>query len=237
MATPADVAAIRAAQRDVVALALAELVRWWQELIVSLSGDAPVAEMETFTGDLVATYGDAAALTAADWYDELREAADVPRRFRARMAEPAPQEQAAAVVRWAIGPLFGSRPEPARALKHLSGGVERLVLQPARQTIADSVEQDPADARWARVPGRADPCAFCRMLASRGAAYHSEETAGGLSNSFHGGCGCVPTPVWPGEREPYDVDALLQEYNAARAKAGGDPKAIAARMREDLGIN
>jgi hypothetical protein len=221
----------------VVALALADLVAWWQELIASLTGDVPVVEMESFVADLVATYGDAAALSAADWYDELRAAAEVPGRFRARMAEPAPPEQTAAVVRWAIGPLFGVEPVPARALKHLAGGVERLVLQPAREVIADNVERDPADARWARVPGRADPCAFCRMLASRGAAYHSEETAGGLSNSFHGGCGCVPTPVWPGEREPYDVDALLQEYNAARAKAGGNPKAIAAQMREDLGIN
>lgn len=237
MATPADVAAFRSGQRDLVALALADLARWWQEFVGSLTGDVPVAEMETFVADLVVTYGDAAALDAVDWYDDLREAAGVPGRFRAHMADPAPRDQAAAVARWAAGPLFGGNPQPVQALEHLSGGVQRLVLQPARQTIADSVDRDPADARWARVPSGVTTCAFCRLLASRGAVYHSAETAGGLANGYHGECDCVPTPVWPGEDEPYDVDALLEEYNAARDKAGGDPKAIIAQMRKDLGIN
>ena len=237
MATPADVAAFRSTQRDLVAVVLAELVRWWRELIASLTGDVPVAEMESFTADLVATFGDAAALAAADWYDDLRLQADVPGRFRAVMADPAPREQAAAVARWAAGPLFGGQPDPPQALENLSGGVQRLVLQPGRATIADSVDLDPADARWARVPSGLTTCAFCRLLASRGAAYHSEESAGGLANSYHNECDCVPTPVWPGEQEPYDVDALLEEYNAAREQAGGDPKAILAQMRKDLGIN
>lgn len=237
MATRADVAQFRASQQDVVTLALAELARWWQELIASLTGDVPVREMETFTADLAATYGDAAALAAADWYDELRAVAGVPGRFRAQMAVPAPQQQAAAVARWAAGPLFGADPNPQQALSNLSGGVQRLVLQPGRQTIAGSVALDPADARWARVPSGATTCAFCRLLASRGAVYHSEEDAGGLANSYHGQCDCVATPVWPGQSEPYDVNALLEEYNAARGKAGGDPKAILAQMRQDLGIN
>ncbi|MFE9955843.1 hypothetical protein [Micromonospora sp. NPDC005299] len=237
MATAADVAAFRSSQTDVVTLALAELVSWWEQLLSLLTGDVPVAEMESFTADLVATYGDAAALAAADWYDELRLAADVPGRFRARMADPPPEGQAAAVARWAVGPLFGGQPDPQQALANLSGGVQRLVLQPGRQTIADSVDLDPADARWARVPSGATTCAFCRLLASRGAVYHSEEDAGGLANSYHSKCDCVPTPVWPGQPEPYDVDALLEEYSAARGKAGGDPKAILAQMREDLGIN
>lgn len=238
MATPADVAAFRTAQTDVVTLALAELARWWEQLVAALTGDVPVAEIEAFTADLVAAYGDAAALAAADWYEELRAQADAPGRFRAVMAEPAPQDQAAAVARWAIDPLFSAQPDQQAALEHLSGGVQRLVLQPARETIAASVGEDPADARWARVPGRADPCSWCRILASRGAVYESEASAGGLDmTSYHGNCGCVATPVWPGEQEPYDVDRYFEEYSAARAKAGGDPKAILAQMRTDLGIN
>ncbi|MEU5668958.1 hypothetical protein ABZ749_01045 [Micromonospora sp. NPDC047753] len=237
MATPADVAGFRATQTDLVTLALAELAEWWEQLLTLLTGDVPVAQVEAFTADLVAVYGDAAALAAVDWYDELRDQADVRGRFRAQMADPAPRDQAAAVARWAVGPLFGAQPDQRQALEHLSGGVQRLVLQPARRTIADSVDADPADARWARVPGRADPCAFCRLLASRGATYHSEESAGGMANDYHSKCWCVPTPVWPGEQEPYDVDALLEEYSDARAKAGGDPKAILAQMRLDLGIN
>jgi hypothetical protein len=234
VATPTDVAQFRAVQADVVTLALAELARWWEQLLALLTGDVPVAQMQTFTAELVAAYGDTAALNAADWYDELRLQADVPGRFRASMAEPAPPGQAAAVARWAAGPLFGDQPDPAQALEHLSGGVQRLVLQPAR---ADSVDQDPADARWARVPSGLTTCAFCRLLASRGAAYHSEESAGGLANNYHSDCDCVPAPVWPGQSEPYDVDQYLDEYSDATAKAGGNPKAILAQMRKDLGIN
>src|SRR5690606_10799036 len=129
VATPADVAEVRSAQRDVVDLALAELARWWREVIAALSGDARAvtAQMEAITGDLVAVYGDAAALIAADWYDELREQAGAPGRFQARLADPAPREQTAAVVRWATVPLFGAQPDPQQALQHLSGGVQRLV--------------------------------------------------------------------------------------------------------------
>lgn len=235
MATPADVATFRAAQQDVVTLATADLNRWWTK-VSTWSPNALTVALESFVADLVATYGDAAALAAADWYDELRVQAEAPGRFRALMAEPAPAGQAAAVARWAAGPLFGARPDPQAALRHLAGGVQRLVLQPGRSTIARSAARDPARPRWARVPGRSDPCAFCRMLASRGAVYGSERSAG-LMNDYHSKCGCVPTPVFPGEREPYDVDALLQQYSDARAKAGGDPKAITAQMREDLGVS
>lgn len=237
MATRADVAAYRQTQTDLVTLALADLIAWWEQA-AGLLVDALVAALAPFTADLTATYGDAAALAAADWYDDLREQAGAPGRYRSRMADPVPAEQAEAVARWAVGPLFGPAPDRAAALEHLTGGVQRLVLQPARATIAASTARDPADARWARVPSRADSCAFCRLLASRGAVYHSAEDAGGSpETSYHSGCGCVPTPVWPGEAEPYDVDALVEEYNAARAKAGGNPAAILAQMRLDLGIN
>src|SRR5690606_23927823 len=163
--TAADVAAIRATQRDLVTLALAELAQWWQEFTASLTGDVPVSQIETVTAELVERYGDAAAVAAADWYDELREAAGAPGRFRAVMADPAPPEQAAAVARWAADPLFAAEPDQDAALRHLAGGVQRLVLQPARETLADSVARDPAGARAARGPGGAAPGAVRRRVA------------------------------------------------------------------------
>ncbi|WP_213452882.1 VG15 protein [Rhizomonospora bruguierae] len=237
MATAADVAAHRAAQQDIVTLATADLNRWWLQ-VSGWAPDALTVAMEQYVADLVVAYGDMASVIAADWYDELRAEAQAPGRFRASMAAPAPAEQASAVARWAAGPLYAEQADPAQVLRLLAGGVQRLVLQPARATIATSAGRDPAGVRWARVPGRANACAFCRLTASRGAVYHSQAKAGGsLMTRYHTKCGCVATPIWPGQSEPYDVDALLQEYNAARAKAGGDPRAIAAQMREDLGIN
>src|SRR5690606_20719040 len=56
VATAADVAAYAAAQDDVVALAHAELVRWWADLDVS-DGRAAAGALEAFLAELVAAYG------------------------------------------------------------------------------------------------------------------------------------------------------------------------------------
>ncbi|MEU4772958.1 hypothetical protein [Micromonospora sp. NPDC023644] len=235
MATPAEVAAYRSSQQDVVALARRELAAWWAMLDVS-DPRAVVAALEAFLVELVAAYGDLAMTVAADWYDQQREQAQAPGAFRATLPEALPDEQVRAVARWAVGPLFGAT-DSAKALGLASGAVQRLVQQGGRNTLYRNVRRDPSEPRWARVPQGADTCAWCRMLASRGAVYLSRESAGGDDNHWHNECDCQPVPVWRGQREPYDVDALLQQYNAARSKAGGDPKAITAQMREDLGVN
>lgn len=55
---------------------------------------------------------------------------------------------------------------------------------------------------WARRLTGAENCAFCVMLASRGAVYRSRATAGGM-RKWHDGCDCEIVPVydltdWPG---------------------------------------
>lgn len=234
MATPAEAAAYRDAQRDVVALAHADLVRWWRDLDVS-DPRAAVAALEAFVPELVAAYGDMAAVVAADWYDMLREQAAVSGAFRASLAGTVPTGQVQASARWAAGPLFAETPDSDKALQLLAGTVQRLVQQGGRDTLARNTLQDPAKPRWARVP-HGKTCAWCRMLASRGAVYLSARSAGRW-NKWHDRCDCQPVPVWQGQALPYDADGLLQEYMDARAKAGGDPRAITAQMRKDLGIN
>ena len=60
--------------------------------------------------------------------------------------------------------------------------------------------------RFARVPSGTETCAFCRMLASRGFAYWSRETAGELHH-FHRGCDCrVVASDDPEGVEGYDPD-------------------------------
>ncbi|MEV4670980.1 hypothetical protein AB0K34_04935 [Actinomadura sp. NPDC049382] len=233
MPTAAEVAAYAAQQDDVVALAHADLVRWWAELDTS-DGRTAAAALEAFMADLVAAYGSVAASLAADFYDDLREQADAPRRFRAHVADPVPAEQVGAAARWAAGPMFGGD-GPNAALEHAAGAVQRLVQQPGRETIELNTRRDPARPGWARVP-RGKGCAFCRMLAGRGAVYSSARAAGDM-RAFHDHCKCSAVPVWRGQGLPYDADALEREYLRARENAGGgSPKAVLAQMREDLGV-
>lgn len=234
MATPAEAAAYRQAQRDVVALARAALVEWWRDLNVA-DPRAAVAALEAFMPDLVAAYGDVAATVAADWYDALRGQAGVSGSYRARLAEPLPAEQVRASTRWASDPLFGRQPDPDRALGMLSNAVQRLVQQQGRDTMTRNARSDPSRPRWMRVPhGRT--CAFCLMLASRGPVYLSAQTAGAW-NRYHDACDCQPMPHWPGQDVPYDPDELYSHYLEARDVAGGDTRAILAQLRKDLDIN
>lgn len=233
MATAAEVARHAAALDDVVSLAYADLAAWWAGLDI---GDAAAAAsaLAGYLPALVALYGDMAAALAADFYDQEREQSGAPGAYRARMADPVPPEQAAAVARWAVGPLFGGE-GPRAALEHAAGGAQRLILQLARDTIDLSVRRDPARPRWARMP-RGRSCAFCRMLAGRGAVYATDRAAGQM-RSWHNHCRCVPVPVWPGQDLPYDAEALEREYLAARERAGsGNPRQVLAQMRQDLGV-
>ena len=60
--------------------------------------------------------------------------------------------------------------------------------------------------RFARVPAGGETCPFCLMLASRGAVYYTEETAGANSH-YHAHCRCQIVPSWDGAAiEGYDPD-------------------------------
>lgn len=237
MASSREVAAQRAAHKDIAALARRELRLFWATLDTS-DAESVRRELEVFLPELVAAYGDMAAAVAADFFDDLRDQAGAPRRFRAVLPASPPVEQVAASGRWALGPLFSSSPDAPQALSDLDLVVDRLVKQQGRETIALSVDADPDGARYARVPTGAKTCAFCLMLASRGPRYHSLESAG-QARSYHGECDCTPTPIWDEADLPagYDPDALYEQYYAARQAAGsGNTKKILAALREQQGI-
>ena len=103
----------------------------------------------------------------------------------------------------------------------------------SRLTAQFTAEKDPSKPKYARVPqGRT--CAFCTMLASRGFAYWSEESAGGRGNSYHHDCDCRIVPSW-GEThiEGYDPARLKAMYQAAKQAAGKGKgyKAVLEQMR------
>lgn len=213
MASSAEVVQFRRLQNDVVTLAHRDLLNFWRTLDHT-DGVAVRGALEVVFPELVQAYGLSTATLAADRFDDLREASVAGGRFSAVLGDVAGTEQAQAKMRWAIGPLF-ERSDPAQAFANLELSLDEYVKQPARDTILQSVDRDPADARWARVPSGRGTCRWCRMLASRGAVYLTERTADG--GRYHGHCDCVPTPIWDDTDLPegYDPDALLDEYAAS----------------------
>ena len=82
--------------------------------------------------------------------------------------------QIATNVGWSVAPLFGQS-APDLALKRLGGVTQRLVANADRATILGNVKRDPARPRWYR-GSSSSCCAFCDMVAGRGAVYRSEES-------------------------------------------------------------
>lgn len=166
-----------------------------------------------------------ASSLAADWYDELREAAEVKRAFTAVTANLPDEEQWLALARWSVGPLFQSSPDPDAALTLVQGGLQRVVANGHRATVQRSSLADPQAAGWARF-GNGDTCRFCRMLIGRGEVYRAATAKFGA----HDHCNCVAGPVFE-DAEKVDgylvspskpVTAAGTSADAARAKAWMD---------------
>lgn len=91
------------------------------------------------------------------------------------------------------------------ALVQTLGTVARHVQNGGRETIYRSVQRDRSALGVARVTD-GSPCAFCAMLASRGAVYKDEMSA---DFEAHDRCGCGAEPVYhpdsamPGRAQEY----------------------------------
>lgn len=174
---------------------------------------------------LGANYELASGSLAADWYDDLRDAAEVAGRFHAIVAPLAEDEQWSALVRWGVGPLFQASPDMAAARSLVQGGTQRLMANAHRNTIIESSLADPKAAGWARY-GNGDTCGFCRMLIGRGAVY-SEATA---KFGSHDRCGCMAGPVFD---EVEHVDGYLSRPPKDKSSAADKDRAR-TWVRENL---
>lgn len=225
MATLAQVAAFRAAGDQLGAVVADELEAIWGRL--DLSDPRAVShDLQLIVPDIVAEYGDISATLAADYFDEVTADYDL-RTHAATLAPTAPAEQTKAVTRWGVGPLFSAEPQYLAALAMIQEGIHRLVLQAGRDTIETNVRR--TKLVYARIPSGREPCAFCLVLASRGAVYGSREAAGG--DKYHTKCRCVPTPVRSEDDLPrgYDLARFREVYEA---NAGGSLTDVTASIRE-----
>lgn len=204
MATPAEIARHRAANRGIVATMTRDLNRFWATLDLTDPAGARDALLR-FMPLLTTQYGEMAAVVAADWYDDLRASAGAAGRFAAEVAEVVPAGVVQERTRFGAQHLW--TPSPEQTLAFLTSAASKYVLQPGRDTIQRSSMRDPAAAGWRRVT-RAGACKFCRMLAGRGAVY-KQSTA--FFASHDGKCNCAAVPEW----DPDAPEADVKQYVAS----------------------
>lgn len=172
---------------------------------------------------LVTTYGDAAAVVAIEYFEQVTGA-------RGTLQGAVSREAVQGSVRAVVGGLWTG--QEAMAISNVVASATRHMLQAGRTSIYESTRGTPG-LRFARVP-ESGACDWCRIMSSRGAVYLTEKSAGGDGNDYHDDCGCVPTPVPDGEDLPYDAEALYAEYRDAWDAAGGSgvqAGAVARAMR------
>ena len=162
--------------------------------------DASVAEkreaakliMEGF----VQAYDDKAAVFASQWYDYRAEqgGARLKQAVTMTVYEPGSVDD---VARYQARKLAK---EGDAAFARACGEFARNdAFRSLSETIIANVGRDrDKGAMFARVPTGTETCAFCLMLASRGAVYHSRKTAGEWGR-FHRGCDCKVVPSFEGD--------------------------------------
>lgn len=111
-----------------------------------------------------------------------------------------------------------------------------MIRNALRSQTQQCMRRDPTQPRWARVPqGRT--CAFCLMLASRGFAYLSAETAGKGGARFHSDCDCRIIPSWGRQTlAGYDVQQLEKTYSKAKEYAKKHGISPLQALRQQRGI-
>lgn len=170
---------------------------------------------------ITTVYGEQTAVTAADWYDELRYTERAPGRFRAIMADPVPSEFVRRRMRYGAGHLFSSTPD--LFLPFMLDALQEYVLQPGRDTIQQSAIEDPNARGWQRITS-SGACDFCVMLAGRGGVY-MRKTA---TFAAHGNCNCSAAPTWaPDAKEvPASAYTASKKMGSLRRRAAeGDKQA------------
>lgn len=163
---------------------------------------------------VILAFSEAASELAAEWYDAEAEGHGYKLPAAVTCVDGC-GDVVDSTVRYQIRKLMDGDAEGfARACGALARDAAARQLNAT--IIANAKRDKGSGVRFARVTTGRETCAFCYMLASRGAVYHTRETAGQFSH-YHRNCDCK---VVPGFED--DPDAELVE--------GHDPAIMRERM-------
>jgi hypothetical protein len=204
-----------------------DLTAAWASLdVANLRKSLP--NFQLAVGAIVRRYGLAAGAMAVRFYRDQRVAAGVVGPFTPRPAPLPPLEQVAKTVDWATQPLWAASPDVTAAQSNVVAVSERLVLDVGRQTVTDNAARDRHAKGWARItePGA---CAFCLMLATRGAVY-KQHSADFLT---HTNCRCHAEPVFTAYEPPARIREAQAVYRRSTAGLRGSAALRAFRQAVD----
>ena len=191
---------------------------------------------------LVYRYSNASAYAARLWYEQNRVDAGVRNPYRLPLEEPPTRDAIESLFRQVTTDLWLPPASEQAFVDAVAADTEIVVrksfedviLGAARSQTEQAVKRDPRPPRWARIP-EPDACAFCMMLATRGAVYASAESAGDGINRYHSRCRCDVVAVhgrW--EYAPEVADAL-DLYKRVTNNVSGKGKARAFRRAWERG--
>jgi hypothetical protein len=242
---------------EAVEFLVAELADW-----TSLTPAQAATRARDIVPILVEQFGDEAALAAADAYDDMRSALPeaLAIAYAAQLAPVLGDDLVQDELDWALSALFPTEEQRVGfdldaalldALSKIGNVLQLMVGNQYRDTIAVSAADDPMDGiRYAR-HASANACAFCRLMATRGAKYHTAEAdengvlrvvvtgdvdpdditqrirgprgTRGEGEKFHDNCKCIAVAVFPGDtlEEAPYVAQWREDYAAARADVEG----------------
>jgi hypothetical protein len=182
--------AYRTGQVALTAATVRDASRLWPVLNVTRPSDRSYGAWQAAMQALVARNGDAASTLGRSYVQAAWDLAEQDGSPTLVTAAPAATQQVetslrvTSLVAYRRGLAAGlSQEEAARsALIQASGAASRLVANAGRSTVAESTTA--SRGRWTRVTS-GGACAFCKMIAGRGAVYRR-----GVNFASHDHCNC-----------------------------------------------
>lgn len=195
--------------------------------------------------ELFNPYAAASSEVSASFYEEIRALSGVGGSFQADTLTTVEPERWNALIGAGTAPRMLEQGASNIMFQFLAGGLTSIMSTMAADTIYGNASNDSEPVAYQRVP-KAGCCGFCGMLASRGAAYDSEESAGvvvgrgvpvrkgrrsrggvakgirprgsrTIGQEFHDHCKCKAVPVF---RENYaEMEADAAKYYDSYAVA------------------
>ena len=173
-------------------------MRAWLEANPGADVAAAREQAKQIMGDVAAEASAASSSLAAEWYDAQAEMAHAKLPHAVTVSNHF-EEDIDRVARYQAGKL---------ADEDVDGFVEscsdyldyRTRLSLNQTIIANARRDEKRGVRYARVPTGGVTCAFCMMLASRGADYGSRDTAGEMGQ-YHKHCDCKIVPNYTGDKD------------------------------------
>ena len=193
-----------------------ELAEWLSEHDSATVAEAREAARRILSAN-AGIYNQSAAALAAEWYDAQGKAAGV-KLDRAVTSVTVDRDSLSKTVRYQAQKLAdGNLDEFCAAVGEWAENEAKRALN---ATIMKNVGRDKRKGvKFARVTSGRNTCAFCLMLASRGAIYHTRQSAGELGQ-YHRHCSCKIVPCYSGNKyevlveghDPKDALKLWQEF-------------------------